>query len=136
MTTTTTTIMTTTTTSRTIISTTTTATTSTKPRPLKDSQIEMFFHSYDIYKSCSRSRQKVWWLLCDDGQPRWGNQPEALARSKVRTLICKELWFISGKGPKRLQLEKGIKLFRETRELVTPQSLGQLEAQVTFALKK
>ena len=75
-------------------------------------------------------------MLCDDGQPRWGNQPEALARSKVRTLICKALWFISGNGPKRLQLEKGIKLFRETRELVTPQSLGQLEAQVTFALTK
>ena len=40
---------------------------------------------------------------------------------------------MSDKAPIR---KKKSNVFRETRELVTPQSLGQLEAQVTFAFKE
>ena len=69
---------------------------------------------------------KVWWLFCDDCQSWRGNQPEAFAGPKVRTFIQKASAPVSAE---RIILEKR-NLFRETRELDTPQSLGQLEAQV------
>ena len=80
---------------------------------------------------------QIWWLFCDDRQSGRRNQLETVDSPKVREVPT--IWYSKG----NFDLSSGFCLpeksciwiflvYRETRQLVTPHSLGQLEAQVTI----